>query len=108
MTKDELFRRLDEIRRLGYSLSDDEVTPGIAAIGAPIFDFRGRTRAVLFLSGVRAAILGQGRTTSATWSSKVPRKYRKPSDGTAPRIRSRMRSKIPGKTRRPEGTGAKG
>lgn len=49
---------LEAIARRGYSVSDEDVTIGIAAIGAPIFDHTGRIRASLSLSGVRPAILG--------------------------------------------------
>lgn len=54
-----LFRRLDEVRRLGYAVSDEDVTVGIAALGAPIFDHRGAVCAALSISGVRSAILGE-------------------------------------------------
>jgi DNA-binding IclR family transcriptional regulator len=57
-TRDAIFRRLTEVRRLGYAVSDEDVTLGIAAVGAPIFDYRGRLRAALSVSGVRPAILG--------------------------------------------------
>ena len=55
-----LFRRLDEVRRLGYAVSDEDVTVGIAALGVPIFDHRGAICAALSISGVRSAILGEG------------------------------------------------
>jgi DNA-binding IclR family transcriptional regulator len=55
---DELLDLLREIRRLGYSISDEDVTPGIAAIGAPVFDYQGTIRAALSISGLRPAILG--------------------------------------------------
>ena len=53
-----LFKRLDEVRRLGYAVSDEDVTIGIAALGVPIFDHRGAICASLSISGVRSAILG--------------------------------------------------
>jgi len=51
-------RDLDEIRRFGYAVSDEDVTVGIAALGAPIFDHTGQIRAALSISGVKPAILG--------------------------------------------------
>ncbi len=53
-----LFADLTEIRNRGYSVSDEDVTEGIAALGAPIFDHRGAVCAALSISGVRSAILG--------------------------------------------------
>lgn len=49
---------LEEIRRLGYAVSDEDVTLGVAALGAPIFDHTDRIRAALSISGVKPAILG--------------------------------------------------
>ncbi len=58
-TRAELFRRLEEVRETGCSVSDEDVTLGIAALGAPIFAWRGELRAALSISGVRPAILGE-------------------------------------------------
>lgn len=58
VSRSAIFDRLDEVRRLGYAISDEDVTLGIAAVGAPVFDYRGMLRAALSLSGVRPAILG--------------------------------------------------
>jgi DNA-binding IclR family transcriptional regulator len=60
-TREAVFRHLAEVRRTGLAISDEDVTPGIAALGAPIFDYRGDVRAALSVSGVRPMILG-GRT----------------------------------------------
>lgn len=49
---------LEETRRRGYSISDGDVVPGIASVGAPIFEHRGTVAAALSMSGLRAAILG--------------------------------------------------
>jgi DNA-binding IclR family transcriptional regulator len=49
---------LEEIRRLGYAVSDEDVTLGVAALGAPIFDHTDRIQAALSISGVKPAILG--------------------------------------------------
>jgi DNA-binding IclR family transcriptional regulator len=48
---------LEEARRVGYVISDDDVTLGIAAIAAPIFDYEGRACAALSLSGTRPLIM---------------------------------------------------
>jgi len=60
-TRDGLFAKLEEVRKSGYSVSDEDVTIGIAAVGAPIFDHHGRVRAALSISGVRPAILARNR-----------------------------------------------
>jgi DNA-binding IclR family transcriptional regulator len=50
---------LEEARRTGYTVSDEDVTPGVAALGAPIFDRRGAVCAALSIAGVRPRILGE-------------------------------------------------
>jgi DNA-binding IclR family transcriptional regulator len=57
-TRDDLFAELERVRRLGYSVSDEDVTRGIAALGAPVRNHRGAVIAALSISGVRSAILG--------------------------------------------------
>lgn len=44
-------------RARGYAISDGDVTPGIAALGAPIFNHRGEVTAALSISGLRAQVL---------------------------------------------------
>ncbi|MFW0792285.1 IclR family transcriptional regulator C-terminal domain-containing protein [Gordonia sp. CPCC 205515] len=62
-----LYAQLDEVRDLGYALSDNTVTPGIAAVGAPIYDHRGRIAASLSVSGMRDGILAdRGEDPSVT------------------------------------------
>jgi IclR family acetate operon transcriptional repressor len=39
-------------RHLGYVLSDEDVTPGISAIGAPVRDYSGEVVAGISVSGV--------------------------------------------------------
>ncbi|GAA0522923.1 hypothetical protein GCM10011581_38660 [Saccharopolyspora subtropica] len=53
-----LREQLEQIRAAGYAISDEDVTPGIAAVGAPIFDYSGEIRAALSVSGIRNSILG--------------------------------------------------
>jgi DNA-binding IclR family transcriptional regulator len=57
-TRDDLYRELEQVRRLGYAVSDEDVTVGIAALGAPIRNARGVVTAAISISGVRQAILG--------------------------------------------------
>ncbi|BCW78396.1 IclR family transcriptional regulator C-terminal domain-containing protein [Arthrobacter sp. NicSoilC5] len=58
-SRTEFYGKLKEIRDAGFALSDDEVTTGMAAVGAPIFDHRGHVIASLSVSGLRDAILHQ-------------------------------------------------
>lgn len=48
---------LERIRAEGFAVSDGDVTEGIAALGAPIFDHAGGLRAALSISGVRPTLL---------------------------------------------------
>ena len=62
-TRARLFADLTQIREQGYAISDDELTPGIAAVGAPIFDHRNHVVASLSVSGLREGILGSPEGT---------------------------------------------
>ncbi|MFF2318326.1 IclR family transcriptional regulator [Arthrobacter sp. NPDC058097] len=62
-SRTEFYGKLKEIRDAGFALSDDEVTMGMAAVGAPIFDHRGHVLASLSVSGLRDAILHQPGST---------------------------------------------
>jgi DNA-binding IclR family transcriptional regulator len=53
ITRDTLLEELRATRERGYAVSDQDVTPGIAAFGAPIFDHTGRVRASLSVGGMR-------------------------------------------------------
>jgi DNA-binding IclR family transcriptional regulator len=53
-----LVRKLESIRNDGVAVSDGDVTVGIAAVGAPIFDHRGQIAAALSISGLREVLLG--------------------------------------------------
>jgi DNA-binding IclR family transcriptional regulator len=53
-----------DIRRTirdGYTVSDGDVTSGIAALGVPIFNHRGELVAAISISGLRSHIIGPGR-----------------------------------------------
>lgn len=54
---------LARIRAAGYAHSDEDVTPGIGAIGAPVFNHRGELEAALSVSGLRESVLGDGGET---------------------------------------------
>jgi DNA-binding IclR family transcriptional regulator len=56
-TADELRADLEQIRATGFAVSDEDVTPGVAAIGAPVLDASGRVRASLSVAGLRHSIL---------------------------------------------------
>jgi DNA-binding IclR family transcriptional regulator len=49
---------IDRVRRDGFAVSDGDVTPGIAALGAPVFNHRGELEAAISISGLRSQILG--------------------------------------------------
>jgi DNA-binding IclR family transcriptional regulator len=61
-TRQRLFDVLTRERAEGVTVSDGDVTVGIAAIGAPVFDFRGEVIAALSVSGLRGDLLGQSKT----------------------------------------------
>ncbi|MBN9622381.1 MAG: IclR family transcriptional regulator [Actinobacteria bacterium] len=55
--REDVIAQLEETRRRGAGISDEDLTPGFAAIGAPIYDHRGHVIAALSVSGVRNRIL---------------------------------------------------
>jgi DNA-binding IclR family transcriptional regulator len=61
---DELRKSLNHVKKRGYAVSDEDITLGIAAVGAPIFDYTGRVRAAVSISGTRPLILGDVAQTS--------------------------------------------
>jgi DNA-binding IclR family transcriptional regulator len=42
----------------GFAVSDEDVTPGIASLGAPVFDYTGEIRAALSVGGMKQLVLG--------------------------------------------------
>jgi DNA-binding IclR family transcriptional regulator len=52
-TRDALLDELRATRERGYAVSDEDVTRGVAAFGAPIFDHTGGVRASLSVGGLR-------------------------------------------------------
>lgn len=61
LTREEVLPALEEARRIGASISDEDLTPGFAAIGTPIYDHHGHVCAALSISGVRSEILGDNK-----------------------------------------------
>jgi len=57
-TPAELETAIAAVSKRGYSISDGDVTAGIAALGAPVFNHRHELVASISVSGVRAQILG--------------------------------------------------
>jgi DNA-binding IclR family transcriptional regulator len=65
-TSDVLRTRIEEARRAGMAWSDGDVTAGIAAAGAPVYDHHGNLAAAISVSGRRETVLGdRARTTRA-------------------------------------------
>jgi DNA-binding IclR family transcriptional regulator len=60
VSAEDVTRELQKVRETGLSVSDEDVTIGIAAVGAPIFDHRGNVCASLSVAGMRSQILGEG------------------------------------------------
>lgn len=46
-----LRRHLEEIRRLGFAVDDEEFDPGVRCIAVPVFDFRGKATGAIGISG---------------------------------------------------------
>ena len=55
---------LAAIRERGFAISDEDVTPGIAALGAPIFNHRHELVGSISFSGLREQILGANLATN--------------------------------------------
>ena len=59
--REEVLELLDEALRDGHALSDEDVTMGIASVGAPIFGATGKVIAAVSVGGLSALILGPER-----------------------------------------------
>jgi DNA-binding IclR family transcriptional regulator len=60
-TREELVAELERSLADGFAVSDEDVTPGIASLGAPIFDYTGRVRAAVSIGGMRHFLLEEIR-----------------------------------------------
>jgi len=66
-----LIKELEQIRRDGYAISDEDMIPHISSIGAPVFGYRRQILASIFRSAVpRPAILGDNRERTSPWSPR--------------------------------------
>jgi DNA-binding IclR family transcriptional regulator len=61
VTREALFEELERSLAEGYAVSDEDVTPGIASLGAPVFDYTGRIRAAVSIGGLRPLLLEEMR-----------------------------------------------
>ena len=61
VTRDELFAELERTLRDGYAVSDEDVTPGIASLAVPVFDYSGAVRAAISVGGMRQLLLEERR-----------------------------------------------
>jgi len=57
VTMPELFAELEQTLAQGYATSDEDITPGIGSLGAPIFDHSGQIRAAISIGGLRQILL---------------------------------------------------
>lgn len=55
---DRLKAELEQIRRQGYAVDDEEIMPSLFCIAAPIRDFQGKVSAALSISGPVSRIKG--------------------------------------------------
>jgi DNA-binding IclR family transcriptional regulator len=61
VTREALFEELERSVEDGYVISDEDVTHGIASLGAPVFDYSGNVRAAVSIGGMRQFLLEQIR-----------------------------------------------
>ena len=55
---EDIEQQIQQIQAQGFAISDQDVSVGIAAVGAPIFGHDGTVVAALSVSGIRDVILG--------------------------------------------------
>src|SRR5437764_796975 len=61
VTRKALFAELERSLEQGYAVSDEDVTDGIASLGAPVFDYTGCVRAAISVGGMRQFVLEEIR-----------------------------------------------
>jgi DNA-binding IclR family transcriptional regulator len=58
-TREEILARVHSVRERGYAVSNQDVTTGVAAIGAPVFDHSRTLVASISVSGLTPHVLGK-------------------------------------------------
>lgn len=58
--KEEIYRRLEKIRKEGYDISNSEREEGVATVASPIFDSTGKVVACLAIAGPSFRVLPMG------------------------------------------------
>lgn len=61
VTRKTIVAELELSLEQGYVVSDEDVTHGIASLGAPVFDYSGHVRAAISIGGMRQFLLRQIR-----------------------------------------------
>jgi DNA-binding IclR family transcriptional regulator len=65
-SREEIESMIEATRARGYSVSDEDVTPGVASIGAPVFNHRGELEGSISISNIREPIMSEsGRMAAA-------------------------------------------
>jgi DNA-binding IclR family transcriptional regulator len=65
-TREALVSELEHVVEQGYAVSDEDVTSGIASLGAPVFDYTGRIRGAISIGGMRQLLLEEMRDEAVT------------------------------------------
>lgn len=58
--RSDVLAELAATRERGYAISDQDVTPGVASVGAPIFGHNGVVVASVSIGGLRDVVIGEG------------------------------------------------
>lgn len=74
---EDLFADVEKTRHQGYALSDEDVTLGMAAIGAPVRDYSGNIVAAISISGLLRSFDGPRRRSLAECVIKAADKISK-------------------------------
>lgn len=61
------------IRKRGYSVSDEDVTEGIAALGVPVFDTSGKLSCAISVAGLRNTVIGSEKEFVAELKASASR-----------------------------------
>lgn len=75
--------RLAGVREQGYAVSDEDVVPGIASIGAPVYDAAGSVVAALSVGGAKASIIGGDAAVLGLVTRRIAASFVAPVPSTA-------------------------